>query len=382
MVYLDNNSTTRPLPEVVAAARAGLEMNWHNPSSMHRPGQEARHAFELARAELASLIGVSPREVTLTGGGTESIDLAIRGVLGAAGGGVLVTSRVEHAAVRELAEHLEKTGQAEVRWVPIEYGGRIDLVALRHLLADGEAALVSLQWANNETGLIQPVDEIAAICRERGVLFHCDAVQWIGKMPVGEDGPPADLLSLSPHKFHGPKGVGLLWARRGVRLRPTMLGAQELGRRGGTENVPGVMGAGAAAAMARGWLANPGERDRLAALRDRFENAIVEACPGAVANAAGQHRLWNTANIGFPRLESEALLLAMSERGVAASAGAACSSGSLEPSPVLLAMGVPPEIAHGSIRFSLSRLTTHEEIDEAIEIIPDCVRRVGGSMVA
>ncbi|USO00285.1 MAG: cysteine desulfurase [Phycisphaeraceae bacterium] len=377
MPYLDNNATTQPLPEVVDGVRRALEEHWHNPSSVHRPGQAARHAVELARASLAGLIGVPARQVTLTSGGTESIDLAIRGVLGASGKQVLITSRAEHAAVRNLAERLEQAGQTEVRWIPLLEGGVVDAAALPGLLEG--AALVSVQWANNETGVIQPVEAIAAACRERGVPYHCDAVQWVGKMPV--ESPPCDLLTFSAHKFHGPKGVGGLWVRPGVRLRPVLAGSQELGRRGGTENVPGILGAGVAAEAARAWLANAGERARLAALRDRFESAVLERCPGAVVNGAGRDRLWNTTNIGFPRLEAEALLLAMSERGLAASAGSACSSGSLDPSPVLLAMGVPPEIAHGSVRFSLSRFTTDDEINEAIEIVATCVDRVGGSMV-
>lgn len=377
MPYLDNNATTRPLDSVVEAVRRGLEEHWHNPSSVHRPGQAARHALELARAELGALVGVPPKQITFTAGGTESIDLAVRGVLGASGKRALVTSRAEHSAVRVLAEQLEKSGQAEVRWPPLLEGGIVDHHALPGLL--GDAALVSVQWANNETGVIQPVSEIAAICREHNVPFHCDAVQWVGKMPV--ETPPCDLLTFSAHKFHGPKGVGGLWVRPGVRLRPTFHGSQELGRRGGTENVPGILGMGAAAAEARRWLANGAERERLGALRDRFEASVLGACPGAVVNGAGVERLWNTTSIGFPRLGAEALLIAMSERGLAASAGAACSSGSLEPSPVLGAMGVLPEIAHGTVRFSLSRFTTDTEIDDAIVVVAESVRRLGGSMV-
>lgn len=377
MPYLDNNATTRPVPEAVEAARRGLESLWHNPSSVHRPGQEARHAVELARAELAALLGVPARQVTLTSGGTESIDLAIRGVLSTAAKPALVTTRVEHAAIRDLAEQLEKAGTAEVRWAPLAGGGVVDLDALGARLEG--ATLASVQWANNETGVVQAIEAIHGLCRSRGVLLHCDGVQWVGKLPISGP-PPCDLLSFSAHKFHGPKGVGGLWARPGVRLRPTMPGAQELGRRGGTENVPGILGAGAAAAAARSWLADEGGRARLGALRDRFERGVIENCPGALVNGAACERLWNTSNIAFPRLEAEALLLAMSEKGLAASAGAACSSGSLEPSPVLLAMGVPPEAAHGSVRFSLSRFTTDAEIEEAIAIVAACVRRVGAGM--
>ncbi len=432
MPYLDNNATTRPIPEAIAAATEALETHWHNPSSVHRDGQAARHALELARADLASLAGVPPRQLTFTGSGTESIDLAIRGVLGASDRDTLITSRLEHAAVRDLAEHLASTGQARVRWIDILPGGLVDLDDLDSALREHPRALVSLQWANNETGVLQPARAIHDRCREAGAIYHCDAVQWMGKLPVGFQNridpsrdpaidepptnpvqaasasermpnpdpaasdrashpiqaasasermprasvpPPADLLTLSPHKFHGPKGIGALVVRPGVRLRPTLQGTQELGRRGGTENVPGALAAGVAARAASEWLADDGARTAAAARRDRFERAVLDAIPDAVVNGHEHERLWNTTNIGFPRLEAEVLLLAMSERGLAASAGAACSSGSLDPSPVLLAMGVPPETAHGSVRFSLSRFTTDAEIDEAITIVTDTVRR-------
>lgn len=378
-INLDNNATTRPLPEVVDAMRHAAEVAWHNPSSVHRAGQEARRVVELARADLAALVGVNARELILTGSGTESIDLAIRGGLAAARKPVLVTDAIEHAAVRDLAEAMEKHGAVEVRRLPILPGGVVDAAALPALLAPGDVGLVSVQWANNETGVIQPIERLHAACRERGVRLHCDGTQWAGKMSAGAE-LPCDLLTISPHKFHGPKGVGCLWVRRGVAVAPVLHGSQELGRRGGTENVIGIAGAGAAARLAREWLTDDGERRRLAGLRDLFEAAVLAACPGAVVNGGGQARLWNTTNIGFPRLEAEALLLLLSEAGVWASAGAACSSGSLDPSPVLLAMGVPPEVAHGSVRFSLSRETTAEELDRAAAIVAGCVKRLGVGM--
>ncbi len=223
------------------------------------------------------------------------------------------------------------------------------------------------------------MEAIANLCRERGVHFHCDAVQIIGKEPVGAP-LPCDLLSFSPHKFHGPKGVGVLWTRPGVKLRPTLLGTQELGRRGGTENVPGILGAGVAAREAAAWLADPAARAAIGALRDHFEGVILKAVPDAVINGHSVPRLWNTTNIGFPRLEAEALLLLLSERGLCASAGAACSSGSLDPSPVLLAMGVPEPIAHGSLRFSLSKHTTRDEIDQAARTVIESVARLRASL--
>lgn len=354
---------------------AALREFWHNPSSVHRAGQAARQRVELARQSVAGLIGAKAREITFTSGGTEAIDLAVRGVLAGREGG-LVTTRLEHAAVRDIAEDLEKSGRP-VRWLKVSRDGVVDLDDLRGALAS-RPSLVSVQWANNETGVVQPVGEIWEACRGAGVLFHCDATQWVGKEPVAA--PVGDLLTFSPHKFHGPKGVGVLWARGGVRLRPRVLGTQELGRRGGTENVPGIVGAGVAAEEARAWLAQPGPRQELAGLRDGFERAVVGACPGAVVNGAGAARLWNTSNIGFPRLEAEALLMLLSEQGVCASAGAACGSGSLDPSPVLLAMGVEAAVAHGSVRFSLSRESTREDVERGAAVVAACVARLSVSL--
>jgi cysteine desulfurase len=381
VIYLDNNATTRPLPAVVEAVRRALEEAWANPSSVHRAGQGARREVELSRRDLAALIGADPRDLILTAGGTESCDLAVRGILGARAGRtpVLATTRVEHAAVRELAEHLERTGAARIEWIPLreDRSGLVDLAGFEAMLDRARPDLVSVQWANNETGVVQPMEQIGALCRARGVPLHTDAVQWVGKEPTDVGRLAVDALSLSAHKFHGPKGLGALWVRKGVRLRPTLIGTQELGRRGGTENVPGIMGAGAAAREAAAWLGNEGERRRLGALRDRFERGVLESVRDAVVNGSGP-RVWNTTNIAFPGAHSEALLLALSERGVCASAGAACSSGSLDPSPVLLAMGIPEPLAHASLRFSLSRQTTEAEVDEAVELVAWAVTRVRG----
>lgn len=377
MIDLDHNATTRPSPAVVEAVVRGLTEFWHNPSSVHRAGQAARAQVELARKEAAALIGAAPREITFTSGGTESIDLGVRGVLGrmARQGGppVVVSTRVEHAAVRELLEELERRGEARIRWCDTDRAGVIDLAGFERAI-DG-AALAAIQWANNETGVIQPIREIHARCAARRIPLLCDGMQWVGKEPVagGGGGLPCDLLAFAPHKFHGPKGVGMLWVRSGVGLAPRIQGTQELGRRGGTENVPGIMGAGVASREAREWLVNAGERARLASLRDEFERGVLAGAPGSLVNAAGAPRLWNTTNIAFPGLEAEALLLMLSERGVNASAGAACSSGSLDPSPVLLAMGIPDRIAHGSLRFSLSRETTQVQVAEAARIVVECV---------
>lgn len=378
-IELDNNATTRPSPGVVAACADALARVWHNPSSVHRPGQEARARIELARRSLGELIGAAPRELTLTSGGTESNDLALRGLLDTSPARMLITTRIEHASIRDLAQELERRGEANVRWLDSGRDGRIDPEALARVIERG--AVVSIQWANNETGTIQDVRALAHACRAAGAVFHCDATQMVGKEPVrvtDPDGP--DALTFSAHKFHGPKGVGILWTRPGTRLRPRIHGSQELERRGGTENVPGIVGAGVAAEEARVWLADGAQRARLAALRNDFESRVVQECPGAVINAQSALRLWNTTNIGFPGLEAEALLMLLSEQGVCASAGAACSSGSLEPSPVLLAMGVPERLAHGSIRFSLSRETTPDDIDQAATIVIACVARLSVSL--
>ncbi len=384
MIDLDHNATTRPTPGVVDAVRRALEEFWHNPSSVHRAGQAARREVELARLAVAELIGAKAREIIFTSSATESIQLAIRGVIDAAdpraGPPRLITTRVEHPAVRAIADALAATGRCVVDDAPVLASGIVDTRALASLL-ERPATLVSVQWANNETGVVQPVRDIADLCREHAVTLHVDAAQWVGREPTPS--PVGDLMSFCAHKFHGPKGVGMLWARPGVRLRPQIVGTHELGRRAGTENVPGIAGAGVAAREAGAFLADPGARARLGALRDRLEALVLAAVPDAVVNPApGTPRLWNTSSIAFPRLEAEALLRLLSEHGVNASAGAACSSGSLDPSPVLLAMGIPPILAHGTIRFSLSRETTQPEVDQAAAIVARCVQRLRASLPA
>lgn len=386
--YLDNNATTQPSPAVSQAVTRALTELWHNPSSIHRAGQAARQAVELARASCARLINAKPREITFTSGGTEALDLAIRGVLAARKPGspaTLVTSKVEHAAIRDLADELERTKQANVRWLALTSEGCIDPAGLN--VIDTSTTLVAVQWANNETGAIQPLADIARRCKACNVPLLVDATQWVGKMPTdvtrlpdsaGEVSDPFDFLVASAHKFHGPKGVGMLWTRAGVRMRPQLLGSQELGRRGGTENVPGIIGAGVAAEEAAAFLADAAQRDRIAQLRDAFERDVLAAIPDARVNGptTADARLWNTTNIAFPKLEAEALLLLLSERHVAASAGAACSSGSLDPSPVLLAFGVPDDLAHGSVRFSLSKHTTAAEVTSATREVIDAVKQL------
>ncbi|MEM6459193.1 MAG: cysteine desulfurase family protein [Planctomycetota bacterium] len=394
LIYLDNNATTRPTQEVSAAVAEAHDELWGNPSSVHRFGQRVRQRLELARAATASLLGARPRELVFTSGGTESCALAIRGLRAAQRGAerfTLVTTDIEHAAVRELAEAMATGGEGrtDVVKLPLSGGGVADASALPELLANAAGpVLVSVQWANNETGAIQPIAELAAAvadARQVGAKtwLHSDATQAVGKLPVDAPASGVDLISFAAHKFHGPKGVGGLWLRRGVRVRPVQLGGpQETERRGGTENVPGVLGMGVAAKQAAEFLADPTQRDAIANLRDDLERRIADGLRDAghdppVVNSASAPRLWNTTNLGFRGLEAEAILLGLSERGVCASAGAACSSGSLEPSPVLRAMGIDEPVAHGSVRLSLSRFTTTDEIGRAAEVLVAVVARLG-----
>lgn len=377
-IYLDSNATSQPAPEVVEAMNQSLTELWQNPSSVHRPGQLVRRAVEQARKDLASLIGARDREIAFTAGGTEADNWAIFGTFDALPDRrVFVTDRTEHSAVRESADLLERRG-VEVMRLPINRAGQVDVGALRELLGERaeEIGLVSIMWGNNETGVIQPVEAIGALCREHGVRFHTDAVQWVGKMPTSVRDLPIDLMSMAAHKFHGPKGVGALYIARGVRLAKWSIGgSQERDRRGGTENVPGIVGMGAAAMLAEAWLAKD-EIEQKRSMRDRFEQSILDRLPDTSINGGDAERMWNTSNIAFHRLESEAILLSLSERGVCASGGSACASGSLEPSPVLLAMGIPEKEAHGSIRFSFSRETTEDELAAAADVIVEVIERM------
>lgn len=374
--YLDNNATTRPLPDVVSAVCECLENCWANPSSVHRPGQAARARIEQARRSVADLIGAGQREIVFCSGGTESCQMGIRGALEQCektnGRRVLVTSGVEHPAVRELAKGLHECGKAEARWLPIGPGGAIDLDGARTLI-DDQVAVLSVQWANNETGAIQPVMELAQLARDAGAIVHVDGTQWVGRMDTDVRECPFDMLTFSAHKFHGPKGIGALWIRRGVKLCRQAPGSQELGRRGGTENVPGIVGLGEAARGAKEWLADPANRERIAALRDELERGVLERIEGACVNGPRDpnQRLWNTTNLAIPGADAEIMLLTLAEMGVCVSAGSACSSGSLEPSPVLCAMGLDKKKAAGSLRISLSRFTTQDEVRFAVESIAE-----------
>jgi len=373
VIYLDNNATTKPAPEVVAAMLPFLTEFYGNPSSVHRFGQRARQGIDEARAQVAQLLGCAEAELLFTGGGTEAVNTAVRSLLASrAPRKRIVTSAVEHSATRELCQQLAREG-AEVLEIGVDQQGDLDIDALRAAVNE-ETALVTLLWANNETGVLFPVREIAEICRAAKAPFHCDGTQAVGKIPVNVAEIGVDAMSFAAHKFHGVKGVGGLFLRRGLRVRPLVLGGpQERGRRGGTENVPGIVAMGAAAESAQQHLP---EMSRVAAQRDRLENGILSSIDSASVNGRTDLRLPNTTNIGFARLEAEAILLLLSEKGICASAGAACSSGSLEPSHVLKAMHIDPKIAHGAVRFSLSRYTTEAEIDRTLQILPGVIERL------
>lgn len=373
LVYLDNNATTRPAPQVVEAMLPYLTEWYGNPSSVHRFGQKSRQAIEEARSQVASAIGATDSEIMFTGGGTEAINTAIRGLLASRSPRKkIVTTTVEHSATRELCVQLAKEG-AEIFEVAVDHNGALDWDRFTDAVNDS-TALVSVMWANNETGVLFPVEQIAETCRKHRVAFHCDGTQVVGKIPVDVGAAGIDVMSFAAHKFHGPKGVAALFVRRGVRMRPLIIGGpQERDRRGGTENVPGIVGMGEAAQLAAASLP---QMQNVAELRDRLEKGILTRIDDTRVNGRTDMRLPNTTNIGFARLEAEAILLLLSEQGICASAGAACSSGSLEPSHVLRAMGIDNRIAHGAIRFSLSRYTTSEEIERTLAVLPSTIERL------
>ena len=372
-IDLDANATTKPAPEVVRAVLASCESQWANPSSMHRAGQRARAAVELARKEVATLIGASPHEIVFCSCATESIHLAIRSMVRAPDDEVL-TSHIEHAAIGAALATIGATA----RCCDVLASGLLDVDdAIAKL--DGACGLAT-HLVNNETGAIQPLRSIIDVARDRSLAVFIDATQAVGRVPVDVSELGADYVAFSPHKFHAIKGVGVLYVRERARLRPLIGGAQELARRGGTESVPAICGAGIAASLAREWLQDPEAGRRQGELRELLEQSILGACPGSSVNGPDEDRLWTTTNISFPGIEAEALLLMLSERGVGASAGAACSSGSLEPSLVLAAMGLGEDRVRGSIRLSLSRLTSADEIERAVEIIVASVRSLGASV--
>ncbi|MCL6583529.1 MAG: cysteine desulfurase NifS [bacterium] len=369
-IYLDNNATTRIAPEVLDQMRPYLDELYGNPSSMHSFGGQVAKKIAQAREQVADLLGASsPAEIIFTSCGTESDNAAIFGAVRSyPEKRHIITSRVEHPAVLNTCRYLPKEGY-RVTFLSVDHSGQLDLEELRAALTP-DTAIVSIMYANNETGVIFPIDEIAAIVKEKGAIFHTDAVQAVGKIPLNLKESQIDMLSLSGHKLHAPKGVGALYLRQGTKFTPFLLGGhQEGGRRAGTENVASIIGLGAACELAARHI--PEEQTGVRALRDKLEHSILAKVPNTRVNGDPIHRLPNTTNIGFEFVEGEAILLMLSDRGIAASSGSACTSGSLEPSHVLRAMEVPFTHAHGSIRFSLSRYTTEEEIDTVIsELLP------------
>ncbi len=373
-VYLDYNATTPVHPRVLDAMLPFFRESFGNASSLHWAGRGARQAVDRAREAVARLVGAEPSEVVFTSGATESDNLALRGIAELHPGGHIVTTAVEHQAVLETCQALAAKGY-RITYLPVDRAGRLDPAQLEAAITP-DTCLVSVMLANNETGVIFPVEAVGRICRARGVLFHCDATQAVGKIPVDVRRSGIDLLALSGHKLSGPKGVGALVVRKGVKLRPQMTGGhQERGRRCGTENVPGIVGLGEAARLAAERL-SAGEPARVAALRDRLEAQITERIPAVVVNGAGADRLPNTLNCSFRWIEGEGILLALDLAGVAVSSGSACSAGSLDPSHVLLAMGLGRELAQGTVRFSLGYETTEADIDYVAETLPPIVERL------
>ncbi len=371
-VYLDNNATTPVLPEVLEAMQPYFGEHFGNASSMHRQGQEARAAVERARGAVARLLEARESEIVFTSGGTESDNLAISGL--AREGDHVITSTTEHHAVLNVCRHLEEVG-CEVTYVPVDGRGLVDPADVKRALRPN-TKLISIMLANNETGVLQAVAEIGRIAAEAGVYFHTDAVQAAGKIPMRVDEIGCDLLTISAHKLHGPQGVGALYVRKGTALAAMMYGGRhERSRRAGTENVPGIVGVGKAAELARAGLER-GDNQSIGEMRDGMERELLSQVEFASVNGAGAPRVPNTANICFDGIEGEAMVIALDLKGLAVSTGAACSSGAIEPSHVLLAMGLPSERARASIRFSLGRQTTSQNIEFALSLVPKTVRRL------
>ncbi|OGV52847.1 MAG: cysteine desulfurase NifS [Lentisphaerae bacterium GWF2_52_8] len=374
VIYVDNNATTAVAPEVFEAMKPFFCDLYGNPSSIHSFGGQVAAHIEKARGQLAALLGAEPTEIIFTSCGTESDNAAIMNALHlCTKKRKIVISKVEHPAILNLGKELERRGY-QVVLLPVDTKGRLDMERLEELV-DDETAIVSVMWANNETGNIYPVERIAEIAHRHGALFHTDAVQAVGKIPMKLAEKHIDMLSLSGHKLHAPKGVGALYVKRGIRFRPYIIGGhQERGRRAGTENVPGIVALGKAAEIALAGLEE--EITRLSMMRDHLERKIMAAIPSVRINGDTESRLPNTTNISFEYIEGESILMLLDEHGICASSGSACTTGSLEPSHVLRSMGVPYTAAHGAIRFSLSRSNTMEEMDFIFEKLPPVISRL------
>ena len=371
-VYLDNNATTPLLPEVLEAMRPYFLEKFGNASSIHQQGQQARSAVEHARESVAELLGARPVEIVFTSGGTEGDNLGIFGLVEASDH--VITSTIEHHAVLNACKQLEERG-IEITYVPVDAQGLINPADVKRALR-ANTKLISVMMANNETGVIEPVEEIGRIAAEADVYFHTDAVQAAGKTAIDVKKIGCDLLTISGHKMHAPQGTGAMFVRKGTLIRPMMFGGRhERSRRAGTENLPGIVGLSKAAEIARKWFADGGA-EKMAALRDRLEKGILAKVEQATVNSGNAPRTPNTSNIGFDCVEGEAMVIALDLKGVAVSSGAACSSGALEPSHVLMAMGMSADRARSSVRFSLGKQTTEADIDFALERVPEVVARL------
>lgn len=371
-VYLDNNATTPVLPEVFEAMRPYFGEHFGNASSIHSHGQETRAAVENARESVAKLLGATPPEIVFTSGGTESDNLAIAGLVNE--GDHVITSSIEHHAVLHACKHLEDLG-CEVTVLPVDGRGLIDPADVKHALRPN-TRLVSVMMANNETGVLQPLEEVGSIAAEAGVYFHTDAVQAAAKTPIDVKRIGCHAMTISGHKIHAPQGTGALYVKKGTKIRPLLHGGRhERSRRAGTENVPGIVGLGKAAELAKQGL-DRGDAKTMSGLRDRLQQGILAAVEDAGVNGEGAPRVPNTTNIHFDYIEGESLVIALDLKGLAVSTGAACSSGAIEPSHVLIAMGLRPEQARASIRFSLGKQTTTEDIDFALALVPETVARL------
>jgi cysteine desulfurase len=373
-IYVDNNATTRVAPEVVEEMSPYFSELYGNPSSMHFFGGQVQTKVEEARERVAGLIGARPQEIIFTSCGTESDNTAIMSALESnPEKRHVVTTRVEHPAVKNLVGQLKREGDL-VTELPVDRDGLLSMDEVSQVITE-DTAIVSVMWANNETGVLFPVEEIAKVAKSRGAIFHTDAVQAVGKIPMNVAESQIDMLSLSGHKLHAPKGIGVIYVRRGTRFSPYIIGGhQEEGRRGGTENVPYIIGMGKACELAANHLDDM--QVRVKGLRDKLENGLLEKIPNSLVNGDRQQRLPNTSSISFEYVEGESILLKLSDNGICASSGSACTSGSLEPSHVLRAMGVPFTAAHGSIRFSLSSYNTEEEIDFILKVMPPIIEKL------
>ena len=374
-IYFDNNATTRVAPEVLEAMIPYLSDFYGNPSSIHRFGGQLAAHIETAREQVAAMLGAAyPTEILFTSCGTESDSSAILSAVSCCPKRhKIVTSCVEHPAVLNLCRDLERKGY-RIAEIPVDSKGRLDMERAREMI-DDDTVIVSVMWANNETGNIHPVAELAELAHRAGALFHTDAVQVAGKIPLNLKDLNIDMLSISGHKFHAPKGVGALYIRRGTRFHPFVLGGhQESGRRAGTENIASIIGMGKAAELSLAHLAE--EQNQVRFLRDKLEKTVLETIPAVRVNGDVEHRLPNTANISFEYIEGESILLLLDMDGICASSGSACTTGSLEPSHVMRAMGVPYTAAHGAIRFSFSRYNTEAEVDFTLSKLPGVIERL------